>query len=56
MRWTRDKIYEMHLTKAHDEGLDGKEAESVARERTEDDYWELVDRGRQEAKDREFER
>ena len=34
------------------EGFSGAEAERVARERTEDDYWELVDRGRQEAKDR----
>ena len=56
MRWTRDRIYNMHLDLALAEGLGGKEAERVAADRTEDDYWELVDRGRQEAKDRQFER
>ena len=42
----------MELDKAYAEGFNGEEAERVACERAEDTWWELVDRGRQEAKDR----
>lgn len=51
MSWQKYQIYNMHLGRVLAEGWHGVEAERIARERTEDDYWELVDRGLQQTKD-----
>lgn len=56
MRATRERIYRHELERLLNDGVDGKEAERLAAEYAEDFYWELVDRGRQEAKDRQLER
>ena len=53
MRFDKASIYRKELERALDRGLVGRDAHQKATEEAEDVYWNLVDRGRQEAKDRE---
>ena len=56
MRTDLASIYGREFEKALDEGLPQSEAMAIAKERAEEIYWNLVDRGRQEAKDRQLEK
>lgn len=57
MRTSWDAIYRRELAKARDlattEDLSDKAIERIAEEEAERIYWELVDYGRQQAKDRD---
>lgn len=53
MRKDWPSIYERELQKLLEQGTPEEEAIPEAQERTDEIYWELVDLGRQEAKDRE---
>lgn len=51
MGWTKFQIYTRELNKLLEDGVDYKEAERTATERAEEIYWDMVDQGRQVAKD-----
>ena len=59
-RFTLDRCYQIELRKLEEEGWkptpeqaeEGWEIENEASERADCAYWDLVDQGRQEAKDR----
>ena len=53
MRTDMASIFTRELEKAYDKGLETREAVALAKVEAERIYWELVDRGRQEAKDRD---
>jgi hypothetical protein len=52
MRTDKESIYKKLYQKAIDSGVPSNEAEIMAKKEADRIYWELVDRGRQEAKDR----
>ena len=45
----QERVYEIELKRAHDEGFDDLLAERVARERAEQKFWEMVDDARHSA-------
>ncbi len=53
MRTDIASIFTRELEKAYDEGLETHEAVAKAKVEAERIYYDLVDRGRQEAKDRD---
>lgn len=53
-RHTLGSIYRKELDKLLDVGLPEKDAELEAAMRAEDIYWDMVDAGRQAAKDKEW--
>ena len=52
-RYTWSSIYERELQKLLNQGTSEKEAVAWAREKADEIYYDLVDRGRQEAKDKD---
>jgi len=48
----QDRIYLAFYEKAMEEGATSEQADTIAREAVEELYWERVDRGRQQAKDK----
>ena len=52
MRKDRASIYNCELEKLLDQGLSLEDAQQAAAANAEEIYWDLVDQGRQEAKDR----
>jgi hypothetical protein len=52
MAWTYSRIYNAAFERAMEDGLSQDAAERRAKDEADDAYFERVDRGRQEAKDR----
>jgi hypothetical protein len=53
MSWTLPQIYQKQLDKLLSEGVDATEAESIAADQADRIFWDMVNEGRQRAKDGE---